>query len=137
MATVHESVSGRGRFPHLKSDLGLRPAFHQVEHRVDAHVFVTVLAYQILRFILYTLETNGDTRSWYTLRHVLGTHCYATVDLPTEAGTVHRIRKPGRPEACQWDIYRKLGISTMSGLPQTHTVLPATEPTESTKSVVT
>ncbi|MBT4818949.1 MAG: transposase, partial [Lentisphaerae bacterium] len=101
-------------FRTVKSDLGLRPAFHQVEHRVNAHVFITVLAYQILRFILHALESQGDTRSWYTLRHVLATHCYATVHLPLKNGTAHRLRKPGRPEACQWDIYRKLGINTMS-----------------------
>ena len=54
-------------FQTVKSDLGLRPAFHQVEDRVNAHVFITVLAYQILRFILHTLESQQDTRSWYTL----------------------------------------------------------------------
>jgi len=117
-------------FRTVKSDLGLRPAFHQVEHRVDAHVFITVLAYQILRLILYTLEKRGDTRSWQTLRHVLATHCYATVHLALEDGTVHHIRKPGRPESCQFDIYRKLGITTMSGLPQSHSIVPPTKQTE-------
>ena len=114
-------------FRTVKSDLGLRPAFHQVERRVDAHVFITVLAYQILRFVLYTLEKHHDTRSWRTLRHVLATHCYATIHLPLQDGTEHRLRKPGRPEACQWDIYRKLGITTMSNLPKSHVVVPATE----------
>jgi transposase len=114
-------------FRTVKSDLGLRPAFHQVEHRVDAHVFITVLAYQILRFILYKLESAGDMRSWYTLRHVLATHCYATVELPLADGTVRRIRKPGRPEACQWDIYRKIGIHTMSKLPKTELTIPGTK----------
>lgn len=128
-------------FQTVKSDLGLRPAFHQVEHRVNAHVFITVLAYQILRFILHTLESQGDTRSWYTLRHVLATHCYATVHLPLENGTVHRLRKPGRPEECQWDIYRKLGINTMSHLPSSRTAQSAKtqekSPVEAKKSVVT
>jgi len=128
-------------FQTVKSDLGLRPAFHQIEDRVNAHVFITVLAYQILRFILHTLESQEDTRSWYTLRHVLATHCYATIHLPLKGGTVHRLRKPGQPEACQWDIYRKLGISSMSHLPSSRTVHPtqgqARTPAELTKSVVT
>ncbi len=124
-------------FRTVKSDLGLRPAFHHVEDRVDAHVFITVLAYQILRFILYTLESQGDTRNWHTLRRVLATHCYATIHLPLQDGTLHRVRKPGRPEACQWDIYRKLGISTMSGLPSSRTVSPAQTPMKITKCVVT
>ncbi len=112
-------------FRTVKSELGLRPAFHQVEDRVSAHVFITVLAYQILRFIQHTLENAGDSRSWRTLRHVLATHCYATVELPLADGSVTKIRKPGRPEACQWDIYRKLGIGTMSNLPKTESTIPA------------
>ncbi len=107
-----------------KSDLGLRPAFHRVENRVEAHVFITVLAFQILRFILHVLESHGDNRSWYTLRHVLSTQCYATIHLPLADGTVHQLRKPGRPEPCQWEIYHKFGISTLAHLPSSRTALP-------------
>jgi len=53
---------------------------------VDAHIFLTVLAYQLLRFITYTLEQKGDHRDWPTLRRVLQTHCYATLSLPTRNG---------------------------------------------------
>ncbi len=79
---------------------------------------MVVLAYQVLRFILHTLERHGDTRCWHTLRQVLSTHCYATVHLTMRDGSVRSIRKPGRPEACQGDIYRKLGIVSMRHLPQ-------------------
>ena len=51
-------------FKALKSDLGLRPNHHQIEGRVEGHVFITILAYQLLRFIQYTFEQHGDTRSW-------------------------------------------------------------------------
>jgi transposase len=29
----------------LKSELGIRPVYHQLEHRVDAHILVAFLAY--------------------------------------------------------------------------------------------
>jgi transposase len=32
-------------FKDLKDDLGLRPIFHQLEHRIEAHIFVAFLAY--------------------------------------------------------------------------------------------
>jgi hypothetical protein len=32
-------------FKCLKSDLGIRPIYHQLEHRVDAHILVAFLAY--------------------------------------------------------------------------------------------
>lgn len=98
-------------FAALKGDLGLRPNFHQLEGRVDAHIFVTVLAYQLLRFITYTLEQKGDNRDWPTLRRVLQTHCYATVSLPTRGGTIIHLRRPGMPEACHQQIYEKFGIN--------------------------
>jgi transposase len=98
-------------FAALKGDLGLRPNFHQLEGRVDAHIFITVLAYQLLRFITYSLEQKGDYRDWPTLRRVLQTHCYATVSLPTRQGIVMHVRRPGAPEACHQEIYEKLGIN--------------------------
>jgi len=98
-------------FAALKGDLGLRPNFHQLEGRVDAHIFLTVLAYQLLRWVTYTLEQQGDHRDWPTLRRVLQTHCYATVSMPTRHGTVLHVRRPGTPERCHQEIYEKLGLN--------------------------
>lgn len=98
-------------FAALKGDLGLRPNYHQLEGRVDAHIFLTVLAYQLLRFITYTLEQTGDHRDWPTLRRVLQTHCYATVSMPTRSGSVIHVRRAGTPERCHQEIYEKLGIN--------------------------
>ncbi len=90
----------------LKSDLGLRPNYHQKEERVDGHIFITILAYHLLQYILHTLRLTGDMRSWYTLSRVLSTHCYTTLLLPSVDGTLYRIRKPGQPETAQREIYR-------------------------------
>jgi transposase len=97
-------------FKALKTDLGLRPNLHQKEERVDAHVFICVLAYHLLRSILWTLEQKGDFRNWETLKRILRTHCYTTILLPTSTRQTHRIRKAGQPEECQKSIYRTLGI---------------------------
>jgi transposase len=99
-------------FAALKGDLGLRPNHHQLEGRVDAHIFTTVLAYQLLRYITYTLEQKGDHRDWPTLRRVLQTHCYATLTLPTRSGTVVHVRRAGAPERCHQEIYEKFGIDS-------------------------
>ena len=109
-------------FRALKSDLGLRPNHHQIEHRVDGHIFICTLAYQLMRHILYQLESAGDYRSWQTIRRILQTHTYTTVHLPTQDGTIHRIRNAGLPEERQAAIYRALNIS-WKGLPRTHTLI--------------
>jgi len=97
-------------FRMLKSDLGLRPNFHQREERVDAHIFITVLAHQILNAVIHTLRQAGDTRSWPTVKRIMQTHCYTTVLLPTVDGSLYRIRRAGQAEAEQQRIYENLGV---------------------------
>jgi len=109
-------------FRMLKSNCGLRPNHHLLEARVDAHIFISILAYQLQRFILYQLEKTGDCRTWATLKRVLQTHAYSTLIVPTTDGTVYRIRKPGIPEECQRSIYTKLDID-VSALPKSKIVM--------------
>ena len=109
-------------FKALKTDLGLRPNPHHKEERVDGHVFICVLAYHLLRNILWTLEQQQDNRSWETLKRILRTHCYTTIILPTSNGANHRIRKAGQPEECQKAIYQALNIS-WNKLPRLRTIV--------------
>ena len=98
-------------FRNLKSDLGLRPIYHQKERRVDAHIFISVLAYHVLHAIEHTLRQKGDTRSWNTIKQVLQTHQVVTVVLPDADGShVHHVRVATEAEADQGEIYKKLGV---------------------------
>jgi len=54
-------------FRGLKSDLGLRPVFHHTE----GHLFITVLAYQLVQAIRRMLLAQGDHLSWSGLRAIL------------------------------------------------------------------
>lgn len=107
-------------FQALKRDLGLRPNRHHKEDRVDGHIFITVLAYQLMCYICRALEEQGDGRDWETICRVLRTHCFTTIILPTRSGTVYRIRKAATPEECQAEIYRAMGID-WKNLPTTKT----------------
>ena len=97
-------------FKLLKGTLGLRPNFHQKEHRVDGHIFISVLAYHLLCWINSKLEAAGDTRTWRTLRRLLRTHCLLTTRLPLENGQIMAIRKASVPDEEQDRIYQMLGI---------------------------
>jgi len=97
-------------FKDLKSDLNLRPIFHQKEERVDAHIFITILAYHILYIIEKRLQSKDDYRSWSTVREILSTHVYSTTILPTKSGRIINIRKPGIPEGRHKAIYEALDI---------------------------
>lgn len=108
-------------FRSLKSELGLRPNFHQKERRVEGHVFITILAYQLLCFIRETLRRAEINNSWETIRRLLSTHCYATIVLPTKNGKTYRIRKASAPDEQQNRIYQIFGIDWKS-LPKSKTL---------------
>ena len=97
-------------FRNLKTDLKLRPNYHQKETRVEGHVFITILAYHLLHSIEHTLGENDCTLSWATVKRVVSSHNYATIILPTVHGTVIHLRKPGIPEPTHQKIYEKLQI---------------------------
>ena len=102
-------------FKSMKSSLGLRPNFHQIEGRVDAHMFISVLAYHLLHIIEYRLRQKGDHRSWGTIRNVLKTHERLTIGykVKDDDGSVRKeyIRINSRLEPEHIEIYRKLGLS--------------------------
>lgn len=66
-------------FRTIKSDTGLRPNFHRIEKRVDAHIFISLIAYHLINAIEYQLRTNQDHRTWATIREILYTHSAVTI----------------------------------------------------------
>ena len=111
----------------LKGELGLRPFYHWKEERCDAHVWITILAYHILRWTEYSLHLAGIDSTWMAVRRLLQTHCYATIDMPCQSGREYQIRRPGKPDERQRLIYRALNID-VAALPVTRKILePATE----------
>jgi transposase len=111
-------------FRDMKSPLAERPIFHQLEHRVEAHIFLCVLAYHLLISIEKTLLDRGIHSSWSTVRETLKTHQVCTIVLPTSDGSTLRIRKAATPEHDVLDLYRSLGISHDVIKPQ-HTWAPS------------
>ena len=58
-------------FRSLKSELGLRPIDHHKPIRAEGHLFITVIAYQLVQVIRRRLCESGENASWVTLRRVL------------------------------------------------------------------
>jgi transposase len=99
-------------FRTLKSPLGERPIFHHKEGRVEAHIFLCVLAYHLLMSIEKTLLDANVHTSWATVRETLKTHQINTVVLPTDGGMVLRIRQGTTPEATHEELYQKLRVGS-------------------------
>ena len=97
-------------FRDLKSELGLRPIYHQTENRTKSHLFIGVLAYHLLVGIENTLLQREDHREWKTIKKVLSTHQRSTIILTGEDMTVYHIRVSGNAETSHIEIYSCFGI---------------------------
>lgn len=102
-------------FRSLKSDLGFRPVFHQKEERIDAHLFISIIAYHLLHTIRYQLKLKGIHASWQSLRQLLDTQCRITSTLNLANGKVVKIRKTSIPDPNQLAIYQALEIDPHPG----------------------
>ena len=116
MLTDLESV-----FRSLKTDLGLRPVFHQVDRRVEGHLFISVLAYHFVHMLRLKLKTQGIDDSWSTLRETLAVQQRVTTTLQRRDGRAVHVRKATRPEPRHQKISAILGIAPNPG--GTHRVL--------------
>jgi transposase len=94
----------------MKSPLSERPIFHQLEHRVESHIFLCVLAYHLLVAIETTLLRQEIHTSWASVRDLVATHEIATIVLPTEPTGVLRIRRCATPEPNHRVLYEALGV---------------------------
>ncbi|HOI38466.1 MAG TPA: IS1634 family transposase [Bacillota bacterium] len=97
-------------FRAMKSPLSERPIFHQTQNRVEAHIFLCILAYHLLVAVEKTLRDNGLNDSWATVRDTLSSHQTVTVVLPTTNRGTLRIRRGSAPEPEHIRIYDALGL---------------------------
>jgi transposase len=116
-------------FRAMKSPLAERPIFHHLEHRVETHIFLCVLAYHLLVAIETTLLEQGCHTSWATVRQTLATHQVATIVLPTDGGKILQIRKATAPEPEHVELYHLLEVPTEIMRPKRTWTQPPAVPT--------
>ncbi len=102
-------------FRSLKSELGMRPVFHQITKRVTGHLFISVIAYHLIHSIRYRLKKTDINSSWSDLRKQLAGQNRVTVSMQCRNGNVVHVRKSTRPESRQQKIYSALGLSSLPG----------------------
>ena len=102
-------------FRSLKSELGLRPVYHHKEHRVDGHLFITVLAYQLVQIIRRQLQTRGIKARWRSLRDTLSVQQRVTASFRCADGRTLHVRKATRPEPELAAIYQALSLDPLPG----------------------
>jgi transposase len=112
-------------FRALKSELSIRPLFHQLEPRVKAHVMVAFLGYALWVTLKHLLKRrpaivpkpsasgveNAQPMTPMKAIALLSTLQSADIVLPTTDGREIRLRRITEPTADQKLLLRQLGIS--------------------------
>lgn len=98
-------------FRFMKSSLGLRPVYHQKEHRVDGHLWITIMAYHLIQHCLYQLKKGGINYQWTTIRDMMIGRVRVTMQAKMEDGKTLYYRSSTKAEEDHKQIYKILGIS--------------------------
>ncbi len=102
-------------FRSLKSELGLRPVYHRKQARAEGHLFITVLAYQLVQVLRAALRGKGVDGSWNTLRNILDGQQRVTATFRYADGRALHVRKATRAEPALRKIHDALGIDPRPG----------------------
>ena len=98
-------------FRALKSELSIRPIFHQLERRAKAHILVAFLGYALWVTLKHLLRRKGSALSPSKALALLGTLVSADIVLPTTDGREIRLRRVTTPSAEQKQLLDQLGIT--------------------------
>jgi len=101
-----------------KSDLSIRPIWHQKEERVLAHIFVCFVAYVLWKTLGQLREKAGLGNEPRRVLSELSEICSMEVVLPTRSGIDIRTRCISKPTDHQQILLEKLGLKLPSKIIQ-------------------
>jgi transposase len=103
-------------FRALKSELAIRPLFHQVEHRTKAHILVAFLGYARWVTLKHLLHRCGTSLTPARALAQLATLQSADIVLPTTDGREIRLRRVATPTSDQQRLLDQLNITVPTHL---------------------
>jgi Transposase DDE domain len=97
-------------FRTMKSELGIRPIYHQLEHRVEAHILVAFLAYCLIVTLKNRLQALAPGLTPKAVLEKLGAIQMLDVWLPTTDGRWLVMPRYTQPEAEEAILLHKLQL---------------------------
>ena len=108
--TYIQLTDAEAAFRIQKSELVIRPIWHQREDRVKAHILVCFLAYVLWKTLEQWQHRAGLGRSPRTILEELGRIQSTDIVLPTTDGRELRLRCVVRPDLAQARLLDRLGL---------------------------
>jgi hypothetical protein len=97
-------------FKELKNDLSVRPIYHQLETRIEAHIFIAFLAYCLLVTLKQRLKTLAPGLTARAVLEKLATMQMIDVELPTTDDRLVVLSRYTEPEKDQLLLLRQLKL---------------------------
>jgi Transposase DDE domain len=97
-------------FKELKNDLSIRPIYHQLETRIEAHIFIAFLAYCLLVTLKQRLKTLAPGLTARVVLEKLAAMQMIEVELPTTDDRVVVLSRYTEPEKDQLFLLRQLKL---------------------------
>lgn len=94
----------------LKTDLNLRPIYHQTDDRSDAHLFFGLLAYWVVNTIRCQLKREGESCYWTEIVRRVSTQKLVTTEGRNPLGDIVQMRQCSNPSKQATAIYDKLKL---------------------------
>ena len=98
-------------FKNLKDDLALRPIYHQLEHRVEAHIFVAFIAYSLHITLRARLRPLAGGLTPRAVLDKLALLQMLDVHFPTTDGRLLILSRYTQPEADQKILLEQLKLT--------------------------
>jgi transposase len=98
-------------FKSMKSDLAIRPIFHRLQPRVEAHLFVAFMGYCLMAALRKLIEPAAPGLSPRSVLEQLGAIKMVDVCLPTTDGRWLILPRYTEPESEQLILLKNLGLS--------------------------
>ena len=92
----------------LKSDLDIRPIHHQKDKNTEAHIFVGIVAYQLVHAIRRVMKKEGMNHSWWRIRNIMSSQTAVTTRMKLDNNDSLVLRNVTRPNQEQLKIYHAL-----------------------------
>ncbi len=94
----------------LKTDLSLRPVYHQSDENSDAHIFLGLLAYTMIQSVRYQLKDKAIYHDWQNIVRIMNTQKLVTTTMLDSKQQRVCIRTCSRPTAGVQEIYQALNF---------------------------
>ena len=110
-------------FRTLKTDLAIRPIHHQSDQNTEAHIFIGVLAYQVVATIRYQLKLKNINDSWQTIVMKMNTQKSVVTSMMDTDNKKIVIKTCSLPSSDAKAIYRALNYKN-EAFQRKHIVFP-------------